>query len=231
MKHQVFYIVAFLLTTDTLSSQTAPYSITFFIQPLPAHLTQTQQQKQQSMSIAITHEFDPHGLHKGVYVTYLGYMTYSNSFGQVIVPRKTAQDTLQVLVTQDLKPVPISVDRPNTLLGFIVDPKAHASYYTYYLQQNPETELLTWYVTEEPVPEGLIPAQTLIIFEDPEHIIIPVGTTSTYSRDNLVLPTVYITPTAQPALQALRFLKLRKFFSAVTFAYARIPSGYQQQLT
>jgi len=157
-------------------------------------------------------------------------MTHSNSFGQVTLPRETAQDTLQVLVTQDLKPVAVNVNQPNTLLGFIVDPNARASYYTYYLKQNPETELLTWYVTEEPVPQTLIPAQTIIIFEDPENIIIPVGTTSTFSRDNLVLPTVYITPTAQLALQALRFLKLRKFFSAVAFAYARIPSGYQRQL-
>ena len=224
------------------SSQIAPHSITFFVQPLPPKLIPEQQKKQQNKAqkyskqpeklarALIKRELHPEQLNRGIYVTYLGYMTHSNSFGQVTLPRRTAQDTLHVLVTQDLTPVPRTTTQPTTLLGFVVDPNARASYYRYYLKQNPETDLLTWYVIEEIVPSGIIPAQALIIFEDPEHIIIPVGTTSTFSRENLVLPPIYITPTAQPARNALRFLKLRKFFSAVAFSYTSIPNGYQQQL-
>ncbi|MBA3954286.1 hypothetical protein H0X48_03150 [Candidatus Dependentiae bacterium] len=240
MKKTVLFLMSllFLHFTATLKSQIAPYSITFFIRPLPATLQTTAQARIEKMVAKpgklakkrLTREFNPKSLYSGIYVTHLGQLARSSVHGQVTLPRKSADTTLYMLVTEDIKPLLVNPSHKTTLSSFLIDPKVRSSYYLYQLTQSPETGLLTWYVSEQQVPKDKIPADAFIVFADPQSILIPLGPTVTANNDNLVLPDIYVINTADTALNALRFLKLRNFFHPVTFKYNYLPQGYQERV-
>lgn len=241
MKKTALFLMGLLLlnfTAITIKSQIAPYSITFFIRPLPATLHQNAQERIEKMAAKpgklaqkrLTREFNPKSLYSGIYVAHLGQLARSSVHGQVTFPRKNTTNSLNVLITEDIKPLLINPSHTTTLSGFLLDPKARSSFYLYQLVQSPETGLLTWHVSEQALPKDKIPNDAMIIFADPKSIFVPLGPTITQSSDNLVLPTIYALNTGKPTLNALRFLKIRKFFHPVTFKYNYLPQGYQERV-
>jgi hypothetical protein len=228
----------FLNSSIALKAQVTPYSITFFIRLLPASLQSAYQERIQKIADnpgklarkRIKREFNPQRLYSGIYVTHLGQVARSSLHGQVTLPRKSADTTLYVLITDDIKPLLINPSNAATLSGFVLNSKAHASYYKYQLVQNPQTGSLAWEISEQQRPKDRIPADALIVFANPKDMFVHLGSTTTPSSDNLILPDMYTTNTATPTLSALRFLKIRKFFHPVTFKYNYLPQGYQERV-
>lgn len=170
-------------------------------------------------------------LHGGLYASYAGTITHSNEEGQILFERKSPEPKIMVLITDSIKPIPIDPLKPKTLIGFSIDPKVAAEQYYMRRVQDPETELYSWHVTAVPIDRMVpIPYDTIIIYADPRHIIVPLGSIPTTENENFVLPDVYVTEKYNSALNGLRFLKLRHFFAPVTFNYAFLPDAYQKKI-
>jgi hypothetical protein len=230
-----------LILTGTLSGQTSPHVITFFIRPLPVSTTPALEKALERQKKALTSQkilkppfdkvFNLPLLHAGVYVAYAGTFAHSNADGQILFDRKTADPKLHVLITEDIKPVPIDPLNEKTLYGFVVAPKAQAQQYLIERLKDPETDLYEWHVTPEPLSKDKrIPIDTIIIFANPKHVIVPIGPTATTLNESFILPDFYATEGHNSAANAFQFLKIRHYFAPVSFEYKFLPDEYQKKM-
>ncbi len=239
--HHCAWILVITLMIGSLDGQKSPHVISFFVRPLPAYPTPEQEKtvehhkKQRTqdpdsvLTSIINKELNTNFLHSGIYISYAGVATRTNIDGQIVLERKTPDTKLNVIITEDLKPVPVDPLNDKTIYGFIVNPKAQVQQYQYELLQDPETEMYSWNVTEIPLPtKKRIPYDTIIIFANPKHIVVPVGSTATMTGENLVLPDMYVTPRHSASANALRFLKIRQYHAPVRFEYKFLPEQYQK---
>jgi hypothetical protein len=239
MKRKFLFLSMAVLHSITFFSicQVSSSTISFFIRPLPRVLDGLRREekslempKSETKKILnkVSKEFNPERLYSGIYVSYLGQLARSDIQGHIVFPRKSIQSSFHLLVTPEIKPLLLNVLNRTSIIGLTLATLSDTSYYLYELVDSPETGLLTWYINEKPLPDTLLPLDVIIVFAHPQDIMVPVGTTATTASNNLLLPDIYITNTAQPTSVALQFLKLRNLFSPVEFKYNYLPQGYQK---
>jgi hypothetical protein len=239
MKQKV--ILPLLMIAGSLQGQTNPHIITFFIRPLPVSTTtelQTALERYARMPLmgkaakpSFINPINPPLLHSGIYVAYAGMVTHTDPDGQILFERKTAEPKLNVLITEEIKPIAIDPVNSKTLYGFIVDPKAQAQQFLVERLKDPETELYSWYISQKPViKDKRIPYDTIIIFANPKHVIVPLGPTATTVSENFLLPDFYVTAGHNSAANALRFLKIRQYFATTAFDYKFLPDEFQKKI-
>jgi len=222
--------------------QVSPHIITFFVRPLPHAPTDATKRAVEERKRQMTHDeilqpilknvFNAPFLQKGIYASYAGTITHSNADGQILFERKSSEPQLMMIITDSIKPVPINPLKPKTLLGFTLDSHSPSQQYLFKRQQDPETELYEWHVTSVPVDRTeRIPYDTIIIYAEPQHIIVPLGSTLTTANENLVLPDLYVTEGYSSPINAIRMLKIRHYFEPVQFEYTFLPDEYQKKIT
>lgn len=243
MKLRTQLIALFLtLSIFSLKSQVSPHIITFFVRPLPTTPTAATARAVEEHKRRMTHDeilqpilnkvLNLPFLQAGLYASYAGTITHSNADGQILFERKSPDPKLMVLITDSIKPIPVDALKPKTLSGFTLDPQSPAQQYAFRRLQDPETELFEWHVTSVPVDRtARIPYDTIIIYANPNHILVPLGSTHTTDNENFVLPDFYVTEGYNSALNALRFLKIRHYFAPVNFDYTFLPDQYQKKIT
>lgn len=149
----------------------------------------------------------------GIIGAYAGYCTVSNSIGQLTFPRKHAKDEITVVITQKIKPV---IVRGQTVRNFIVTPGTASKWYTFTRESNEKIPSAFWTVKSMNTQESTrIPAEALIIFANPEDILIPQSPIATIGGTTLLLPTLNVTKQYRVEPNALQFLKISKYFSTV----------------
>jgi hypothetical protein len=239
-KLHIVSLLYFQCITFYLQAEITPHIITFFIRPLPATYKAPDRAKAEKtlsspgnvVKTLIKKELNTLYLYSGIYASYAGHFSVSDMNGQITFPRKTTGNTLHFIVTEDIKAVPVNPLNDKTILGFVANPKAALQHYVYERRKDPETELYSWIVTEEPLDtKKRIPADAIVLFANPKHVIAPVGSSHTLDTEHLVLPDIFITPNLNSALNALRFFKIRHYFAPVKVEYKFIPDGYQQRIT
>ncbi len=220
-----------------LWGQISPHVITFFVRPLPkepsaaiaAYIEQQKaflgpETKAPSVMSNLTHlPFKQ----AGMYASYGGTITHADPNGQIVFLRKNPEPKLHVLVTNNIKPIPVDPLNPKTLFGFEVDKDTPAQMYLVERLQDPETETYAWHV--KPIPFDTtkrIPHHAIILYANPHHVVAPIGPTATTVSENFALPDFYVTEQYNSALNALRFLKVRHFFAPVAFNYSYQPSEF-----
>lgn len=187
-------------------------TINFFVQPYPT-------QELNKKKLVIDERVGPkYTLKKelyqpanvGVYATYNGYLTHSDSYGLVSFPRKTQREQFTILVTEAVRP---SFFIANTIrFWHILDPK-HAEMYYIERLQDPETELYYWKVMQTNLPEDYtVPIHTIVVLAKPKNIYVPLGITPTTKQTNLVLPPIYARKGLDHIANALFILKIKQFF-------------------
>lgn len=231
-----------IIWMGTSVSQPASHLITFFIRPLPGtqkKITEAEVQAKTAEQIStpgrilksiVKKRLTPLLIYSGIYAAYAGTFTHSNANGQILFERQTPELILHILVTEDVKVVPVNPLNDKTIYGFARDPKAQAAQYLFELTKDPETELYAWNVTPEPLRKKIIAPDTLIIFAQPKNIIVPLGQTVTTPTENLILPDFYATPHNKSAANAFRFLKIRHYFAPVKLDTKFQPDGFQQMI-
>jgi hypothetical protein len=153
----------------------------------------------------------------GIIGAYAGYCTVTNSIGQLIFPRKHAKDEVTLVITQKIKPV---IVRGQTVRNFIVTPGAASKWYTLTRESNEKTPTAFWTTKSlEPQESARIPADALIIFANPEDILIPQSPIATINGTTLLLPTLSVTKHYRVEPNALQFLKISKYFSTVKLSH------------
>ena len=196
-------------------AQTAPHVISFFIRPLPATFKPSEKKQKIAHEVktpgkilksVVKKTLRPILFYSGIYAAYAGNFTHSTTDGQVLFERSTPEAVLHVLITEDMKVIPVNPINDKTVYGFAIDPKAESAQYIFERVQDPETELDYWKVSPEPIrKKKSIAPDTIIIFAQPKTIIVPVGKTATNLSENLILPDFYATKQNKSAANAFRF--------------------------
>ncbi|MDR3645956.1 MAG: hypothetical protein P4L22_00260 [Candidatus Babeliales bacterium] len=159
-----------------------------------------------------------------IFSTYAGYLSMSNTNGQISFPRKVINNSINLLVTNKVNPVFMF----GSTIAFweIQDPNAKM----YFLErsQDKETKLFFWETKEKPLPKSnRVPVQTIILFADPKEIYVPVGATITRSSANLLLPDIYVRKNMNNLANILFVLNIKPFFSKTNQIFKEIPIGYE----
>ena len=185
----------------------------------------------------------------GIEVRYAGFSTVSNHYGMVQFPRKQIGNEINFLIIK--KETPIFQIGPSLIAGWqAVDAQASA-FYTVSLQQDHATQIYYFTTTksslaaynkkqlakdnaktntqQEKVDETVIPMNTIIIFADPESIVIPEGDSITTYTTNLLLPDVYVKqkPSNEDILQTLNS---RTYFEPIKTKVVRSASSVAIQM-
>ena len=150
--------------------------------------------------------------HRGIFVTYGGYLVVSDFNGQVTFPRMQQKPNLTLIVTESIEPV--------IMLGNTIHHWEHLNIpiatYSIEKKQDPQTEIYYWDVKQIPEPKKkIIPIPSIVIFAKPKNIIVPLGITVTDESQNLILPTLYSTKNINELEPSLAVLKVRQFFGPI----------------
>lgn len=172
----------------------------------------------------------------GVFATYAGYLNLTDNIGQLTFPRKTVNDSINILITTHINPVFMF---KNTIAywkiekGFNVKrpTSVPAKMYKVERKYDLETQLFFWEVKERKLPKnGQIPLHTIIILADPENIDVPEGITVTTNNPQLILPAIYAKKN-RFSQNALFAMSIKPFFSQNKTLYKERPLGYAAHIT
>jgi hypothetical protein len=218
----------------------SPFIMTFFFRPIPYDPTRSaHQESSDADQVTIPSTINESMIMKsllsnylvyGIFVTYAGYFTYSDINGQVIFPRKNQNPRIKILVTKSIKPIfEPSIEMPTKTINHweIIDPR-QTKYYITELKQDPDIKLYFWNTQERPLPrKSHIPSDALIIFADPKHILVPTGPIKLgINTAHFLLPDIFVSPDINLALDALWFLKVKKYFGGIKDVYKFEKQGY-----
>lgn len=152
---------------------------------------------------------------QGVFASYWGYLRTGNQNGQVLFPRKQRKPSLKILVTSRIKPV-LMIGR--TVHHWEIDPSIASTLYQLDRIEDPETKKSYWLVQSSDLPDNnIIGLDTIIIFAQPKHIVVPAGKFKTKKSPHLYLPDIYVKKGINTLLQSLWILKVKNFFSLVDY--------------
>ncbi len=207
----------------------APHTIMCFCKPAPhlyadkpenIQLPQTDQDLQNAILKSQIDRFTK----RGIIATYHGYVTFSDQNGQLLFPRKHTSDDIFYVVTRNIRPV---ISHGETVRSFIIENPKQTRMYYLQRKQNEKQNITYWEVKEiEVTDEQHIPPSSMIIFSNPDHIIVPTGTFTTIDGGNLLLPDLYIKKGIPIGPNVLAFLPLSKYFAPVTHTYAYTSDRY-----
>lgn len=164
---------------------------------------------------------------QGIYVAYLGYITYTDYNGQIMLPNKEAGDELTVVVTSQIYPVLI---QENTVHHFEIPEEVEAQYYKYKLTHNQNTGKWFWNIEELNRPgSSRIPNHALIVLAKPKDIEINTGVfETTIGGPHFILPDMYVHTGIDTPFCVLKFLKVNRFFEPLAIEKKYYEKGYAQ---
>jgi hypothetical protein len=226
MNHRIqIYVVIGILATPLMVQATNV--ITFFIRPYPEPIQFTYDQARTKITdhhTNVARRLLKHTLKKeptvGIFGSYMGYLQPSNRDGQLTFPRSQQGTEVKLLITPLIRPVMMI---GNTVHHWVTIDEYPAELYSIEREQDSETKLYYWNTQKIPLPENKrISLDTIIIFAKPTSIFVPTGITITENSPHLILPDIYARKEINSALDALRILKIRPFYSTVPRAYKKL---------
>lgn len=151
---------------------------------------------------------------RGVYVLYAGYVDRVDFNHQVIFPRLTEQDELDIIITR--KVFPITPEFKNTVSYFSRIENKPIAYYHIKRHTDPQTHFSYWETTKLETPKDkTISPLALVIFAEPDAVYVPTKPIVATGGPNLVLPPIYATPKLNKDYTALSFIKMSPYFAPV----------------
>lgn len=215
--------------------------ITFFVEPYPATApidsTETIANKLQQPKTIAKYALQKHvptePINAGIFGTYSGYMTATDINGQISFPLMQRKAAINLLITPAIKPI---IMFGNTLSHLEVAPDAPAAMYRMERKSEIGPDSIVafyWQAKQVDIPNNRkIPLDTVIIFEKPSHIYIPLleGIVQTTKSPNLILPPIYIKKHTSKLDTALEVLTFREFFSGLSKLYKKEPLDLLSQI-
>lgn len=232
MTFKHYYILFFLLSqTHDLTSQAkepvsirreAPHVIIFSMRPyeeLPEFKEKKATQERlfqdpywltkKILNSKFSYATNPRGFH----ILFAGFSDTIDVNREARFPRYIQEDEIQMIITRKLIPVVI---RGNTVEYFLHDTNYDIAYYTLKRMHDPEKNIEYWNVEKKDIPQNKkIPASALIIFAEPNEIIVPTGKTIATGGPNLVLPPIYTNEKTDKDYNALSFIKINRYFDPI----------------
>ncbi len=197
-------------------------TISFFFHPLSdLEKTISQLKKPGHITTAQVHGIMNHSSVMGIVVLYAGFIAVSDFGGEVIMPRKHASPSVNIVVTSELLPVMLF---ENTVDHWQFIPGVPAVMYSGEQKYNDETGHYYWELKKISIPADYkIPLSSIIIVAKPKNIVIPSGITPTHETANLVLPPIYVTKGINIVTNNIYMLTLRHLFKPIDLKNKREP--------
>lgn len=209
------------------------HTITFYIRQFPELITAQAEKLQKnaakpSLSGKIVQALCPRA-NQGIICLYAGFTAVSNFDGQVSFPRMHQKPSFLYILTKHIKPIMMV---GNTVHHWELLPHMLTKAYVINQEQDEKTKLLYWNVTEaQPPQNNIIPLNAIVLFVNPNKVIIPTGITLTSKSPNLVLPQLYAATDINNARNAILFLQIRDFYGPLRKETKKIsPTYYSTKL-
>ncbi|KKQ49281.1 MAG: hypothetical protein US69_C0007G0030 [candidate division TM6 bacterium GW2011_GWF2_38_10] len=148
----------------------------------------------------------------GFFATYAGYTDTSNPDGLISFPLRHSTPKLYLAITPSINLVKVK-GKTISHREYIVDAETKM----YLMEQKTDEHQTTyWEVSEQPLPENRkVNPLTLIIFANPQNIIVPTGTFLSEPSSHLILPELYVVGDIQQGSILLKALDLKRFFEKI----------------
>lgn len=233
-KKFLFVMFIFAMNQALLSAQSAPTPHIISLFMVPCALNKACAQKfphdkledivgshtEMAQEILKRHLASP--LVQGIYVNYLGYLTYTDYNGQIMLPNKESQNELTVVVTSQIYPVML---QGNTVHHFEIPQEIEAHFYQYNLKQDDSHKQWHWNIKQIDRPaSSKIPVHALIIMAKPKDLEITPGTFPAHEAPNFILPDIYVHTGIDTPFCVLKFLNINRFFEPLA-----IEKQYKEQ--
>jgi len=200
--------------------------ISLFIRPYPnAHITTQKIKKVGKIARHMIEGIADYQITAGIFSTYAGYLNISDLNGQIIFPRKHANQIIQLVITTRITPV-LMLEK--TIHHWELVPGVSTQMYTFERKFDKETKTFYWDVRpEEPPENNIIPLSTLVIFAKPRYFYIPTGITVTDDNPNFILPSIYARKGIKITANALYVFNLSHFFGQLYYRYKKQTNRYE----
>jgi|SRR5579885_190967 len=174
-----------------------------------------------------------HGiLHKnntvsGVFATYMGYLRISDLNGQITFPR-LHEEPFNVIVTTKITPI---IMDENTINHWELNEDAPAKMYEIKKEYDDHSGLHFWQTERVDLPKDkVVPFQAIILFAQPNLVLLPEGATVCYDRPNVVLPDIFIKKGIKLDSLTFYILNIKQFFGNGQMLYKKFDKGYSSLL-
>lgn len=206
-------------------------TITIFIRSRPANVNNLQyklDKKTTPVSRMIIKSQLRRSLISGIYASYAGFISSSDYNGEMIFPRKTTHDSLTLVITPAVDPVMLKGKTVNNLM---VKKNEPVKVYTCTRKQELRKKYYYWDVESAHLNSSRLPWYAIIFFADPTTLTLDLGTYVTEGGVHLLLPPLFNSKENFKQSEALRLLKINRFFAPVKKTYRFTKDRYAVMLT
>lgn len=147
----------------------------------------------------------------GIYATYLGYITLSDTNGQISFPREQQSETVYLLITPQIAPE--FMMSPSLIYNWITIKKAPAVFYKIERKYHEGFKRYYFVVDTQEIPHD-VPFNTITIFAHPDHINVTTGISLDTYSPNLVLPELQAQKTFTNK-NSLYTLAIKQYFELI----------------
>jgi len=166
---------------------------------------------------------------EGIYASYFGYLTASNSVGQVVFPRKHRDTIFTLVITDKIEPIFML---ENTINTWRVPEKTACAYYSIERKKDLKTNLYFWDVKKKETPaDRTLPLDAITFIAKPEELYVPTGITVTNNNPQLALPTIFVKNSISLSDNALSILSYRQFFESLNQSVKTEGADVQSKFT
>ncbi len=224
-------IISLLNIKISFPQQANNQLLTFFIRPYFGQDLKSGEKVSKKLKIpgktthSITKNMFKELYNTGIFVSYMGNFSISDINGQIKFLRKTKSNTVNIVVSQNIKPVFMT---SNTIHHFALSKPEDARWYKFDKVFDKRTKKYFWNVSEKNITGPNLPADILLISSKPSYIYIPTGHFESNDDPNLELPDIYAKQGISTALNAVKFFKVKRYFSPIKSEYKFDAQGYQE---
>ncbi|MCF7899967.1 hypothetical protein K9K77_00500 [Candidatus Babeliales bacterium] len=202
---KALFIVFF--SYSSLMHCASSHVLTFFIDEYPSINTHQHERDK------FPHIIQNHASNHGIYTTYYGYKTISDTNGQCTFPLKQNELEFHILVVNNSLPRFMLF---NTIHHFIVPEEIDYAYYSVSQKEDEKLQITFWDVQKSTLPKDRhIPLDTITIYAHPDEIYVPTGVSVTQKSPHLVLPTIYAKNHIKLSQNVITFLDYSEFFAPI----------------
>lgn len=218
---------------NSFSQQANTQMLTFFIRPFLGQDTKSGDKISKKLKIpgkttqTLTKQMFKDLYNTGIFTSYMGNFSISDINGQIKFLRKKKSNIVDVVVSLSVKPVFMV---SNTIHHFSLSKIEEAKWYRFEKTFDKKNKEYSWKVSEKNITNPNLPADILLISSKPSHIYIPTGNFPSNDNPNLELPDIYAKKGISTALNAIKFLKVKKYFSPIKSEYKFDTQSYQEIL-
>lgn len=233
MRKKFLTILCFTCLFYITKNYSAPHTMTFFMIPFTEldqqqAATKAQEKLNDPAKLAsslMPRVDDEESIVAGIFSTYAGYVAASDPDGMTTFPLYHDKPIVYFLITRKITPV---LAGGNSIAHWQLVDSVAASLYKVERTKDEDLNEFFWQVSKEKLPEDKkISRKAIVIFANPEKIIVPLGITPTQETPNLLLPNIFVKKSLTKIHDALFVLTMKHFFAPISKQYKHEPLSHE----